>query len=223
MKIKYLLLLLLLGATTFAAATENRKHYLVASRDNRPAYEITRIFSQDSLASRTTFLVADPSGPLLRLELVNDYANRQNVATYTLLRASRAKAKVVIDLPFASTTREGRRDELRKRPELATAPVPVTIHGSGKTIHGLDSDWRQRDSREGAHRKSVRDAVDEDLIASLETIREIAGLPPFAEINATLGYVVDPSLLIYRSKRLMVATVKPDCVFDAKFGVPCKH
>lgn len=220
MNIKNLVVsLILIFAADFMAA-ETRQHYVVVHRDRKPAYEITRIHDQNPSVSRRTYLIADTKGPLIKIDLTNDYAGRQMVSAYQLLRGSRSSAKVILDLPVVSATRDARREELRKNPDLANKPVPVTIHGAGKTFRGIDSDWRRADTAESS-RGRVKDLLGRELLSALHDVRELAGLPMFSDVNAGLGYIFNEETLVQRSMKLMVANTKADCAFDAKFGVPC--
>lgn len=214
-----LTLLLLIGAGDLLA-NERREHYVVAHHNRKPAYEVTRIHSENSSLTRRTFLIADDRGPLLQIELTNDYAGRQTVTSYQLVRGSRSNAKIVLDLPVASATRETRREELRNHPELDTKPVPVTIYGSGTKAHGIDSDWRKQDTAE-FNRGRAKDILGKELVTVLGDLRELAGLPMFADFNAAFGYIFDDASLVQKSRKLMVAKTNPDCAFDAKFSVPC--
>jgi hypothetical protein len=210
---------LALALVAHAAGGETRQHFVVAKRDKSPAFEVTRIFHQNDHQAVTSLLIADVAGPMMRVEMKSDYANRKTVASYTLLRGSRGHVRITLDLPYASTTRDGRREELRRRPELANAPVPVSIEANAESVHGLDSDWRSANAPQRAKARTIMAA---DLLAALRSIRELAGLPPFTEVNASLGYILDPGTLVYRSESLMVAQTRPDCTFDAKLGVPCQ-
>jgi len=218
-KMLFLAIVLLLR-TQVLLANEARQHYLVAQRNGKPAFQVTRIHDGNASLVKRTYLIADNDGPLLRIDLVSDYANRQTISTYALLRGTRPTATIVLELPFASTTITARRDELRKHPELANAPVPVTIRSSGRTLHGLDEDWRRSPTAE-THRTRAKEVLGKELTKAIADIREIAGLPMFADINASLGYVLDVPTLVGKSVKLMVAPVSADCEFDAKFAVPC--
>jgi hypothetical protein len=211
--------LLFIGEQLLAAV--DRRHYVISERDTTPAWEVTRIHEGSPALVRRIYLIADSKGPLLRIDLVSDYANRQTLSSFALLRGSRHTARVVLDMPFASTTVERRVEELRKRPELAHVPVPVTVHGTaGRSLRGFDHDWRCGESAE-RHRAQARELVGGELVATLTRVRELAGLPQFADLNASLGYLFDDATLVHRSMKLMVATARTDCAFDAKFGVAC--
>ena len=67
----------------------------------------------------------------------------------------------------------------------------------------------------------MKQTVGPELFGVLYGLRELAGLPPFADLNVSFGYIFDPSELVFKSTALMVATTKPDCAFDAKLGEPC--
>lgn len=220
MNIRRSIFAFLVTASAVAAGADSRQHYVVLERDRTPAFEVTRIHDQTPSRSRRTYLIADRSGPLLQIDLTNDYGARQTVAEYQLVRGSRPAAKVVLDLPVVSDTREGRREELRKNPGLADKPVPVTIHGSGKTMRAEDSEWRRSGTAE-TNRGRAKQLLGKELFSALADVRELAGLPMFSDLNASFGYIFEEASLVHRSMKLMVATSSADCVFDAKFGLPC--
>lgn len=141
--------------------------------------------------------------------------------SYALLRQSQETVRIVLDLPFASTTRESRREELRKRPELSNAPVPVTVQAasSGKAVRGVDRDWREENGT--VFRGKAKEVFGKELLAVLADVRELGGLPMFADINPSLAYIFDDAMIVRKSMKLLVATKRADCAFDAKFGVPC--
>jgi len=144
------------------------------------------------------------------------------VASYALLRGPHSSAKITLDLPVTSTSRDARREELRKHPELANAPVYVTIQSSGRSVRAVDADWR-RPSTVASHRAKAKEVIGHDLLTAMAGIREIAGLPMFADLNASLGYVFDESELVDRTEKLMVASTTANCAFDAKFALPCER
>ena len=211
-------LMTVIGPTLLA---ESRDHYWVANRpDKTPAFRVTRIHQDGEGIVARTYLIADSKGPLLRIDLQRDYSRNTNTATYTLMRESGASIKIGQELPYTSRTRDDVRNEIRAHPELAQASIPVTIDASsGQKVHGHDADWRSANAQETRGR--ARAIMDKQLMVALDRIRELAGLPMFADMNASLGYIFDESNLVWKSRKLMVATVKPDCKFDAAFEVPC--
>ena len=203
------------------AATIIRDHYLVAERNRYRVYEVTRIHDQEPSSVTRTFLIADAKGPFLRVDVISDYEHSTSKTSYTLLRDSRATATITQQLPFTSTTAEGHQQEVVKHPELRDAPVPITIEGSsGKKVHGLHDDW----TRPGAadmHRSDAKEILGKDLTTALDSVRELAGLPMFADLNVGFVYLFEDEKLVRISTKLMVAFQKADCGFDAKFGMPC--
>ncbi len=199
-----------------------RTHYVVVHKDMTPAYEVTRIHISSEAATKRTFLIADAKAPLVRIEETYDWAGHKRVTQYTLLRDSHATARITVDMPYAATTESGVRGEIKNRPELRSATRPVTIEGpAGRVLHANDSDWYAAGFAE-TRRQGTKDAVGPDVLSLLSDLRDLAGLPPFADLNTTLGYVFGPESLVYKSPDLMVATTKPDCRFDAKFGTACE-
>lgn len=211
---------------TDASATSFRNHYIVAHRDRTPAYDVTYVYNSDESHITGTFLVADRQGPLLRVDIVSDYTNRQNVSKYALLRGSKKTLKIVQHLPFTSTTMTSRREELKSRPDIDNLAIPVTVEVStpgvsrNATIRGLDSDWNTRSSA-GDQRAKVKEAMGSEMYPVLAALRELAGLPMFADLNTSLSYVFGQEALVRQSRTLMVAKEKQNCAFDARFGVPC--
>jgi hypothetical protein len=211
----------LLAVIAPALLAESRDHYWVANRsDKTPAFRVTRIHTDSGGIVERTYLIADSKGPLLRVDLQRDYSRNTNTAAYTLMRESGADLRIVQELPFSGRTRDVVRNEIRMHPELAQAAIPVTIvASSGQKVHGQDADWRNGNAKE--NRGRARAIMDKQLMVALDRIRELAGLPMFADMNASLGYIFEEATLVWKSQKLMVATVKPDCKFDATFEVPC--
>jgi hypothetical protein len=211
-------LMAVIGPAVFA---QSRDHYWIANRpDKTPAFRVTRIHEDGGGVVDRTYLIADSKGPLLRVDLQRDYSRNTNTATYTLMRESGASVKIGQELPYSTRTRDDVRNEIRIHPELARAAIPVTIvASSGQRVHGQDAEWRNGNATE--NRGKARAIMDKQLMVALDRVRELAGLPMFADMNASLGYIFDESNLVWKSRKLMVATVKPDCKFDATFEVPC--
>jgi len=214
-------LVLLVATVGDLSAAEIRNHYFVARRDKQAAFEVTRIY--DSSASRisTTFLIADKAGPLLIATFSTDYAQHRSDTEYKLLRGKKSTASIVENLPFSGTTQAQVEREMRENAQkLQSTPVEVTITGHAKQqIHAHEADWVNAGS--GQQRASARAAFGEELAAALETVAELGGLPPFADLNSSARYFLEPEKLAQRSMKLMVATTGPNCGFDAQFGHPC--
>jgi hypothetical protein len=204
-----------------AAPLMMRQHYVVVHRDRTPAFTVTGLHDSNEARTIRTFLIADVNGPLLRLSETTDWANHRSVTQYTLLRQSHDSAKITVQMPYAATTESDVRVEIHNRPEVSSADRAVSVEGdSGKTFHGMDGDWHTSDTA-NARRQSMKQTISPELVEVLYGLRELAGLPPFADLNLSFGYIFDPSELIFQKTTLMVATTKADCAFDAKFGEPC--
>jgi hypothetical protein len=213
--------LLLLSFSTIASAAEIRTHYSVLDRQRKPAFEVTRIHTQLPDKTTRTYLIADDKGPLLKVTQTSDIVRNTSETHYELMRGSKASANVGLQLPTTSTTREAQLREIETNPGLANARVPVSIEGPAqRSLHADDAAWRTGPDTE-RHRTKAKDIVGKDLAKALDDVRELAGLPMFADINGELVYFFDEAKLVRHSMRLMVATVKPDCAFDARFGVGC--
>jgi hypothetical protein len=200
---------------------ESRDHYVVIDRDKTPRYHVTRILGEIPNGTQQTFLIADTDGPLLRIDLKRDYLSQERIALFVLAVAPEVIARVVVTLPSTSITAKELRKEIQNRPELRHISVPVRIEGrSNRIVKGVDVDWRSSHASANL-RNRARKVVGDDLMNALLSIKDIAGLPMFVELNASLGYLVDPETLVYRSALLVSAAGPPDCEFDRKFGVPC--
>ena len=70
-------------------------------------------------------------------------------------------------------------------------------------------------------RRTVIRIAGRELVDALDSLRELAGLPMFADLNVGFIYFFDDAKLVRKSAKLMVAFEKADCAFDAKFGLPC--
>lgn len=197
------------------------KRYLVAHIDNTPAFEVTQHHVDRGTSTTVTFIIDDSTGPLMQVDLTMNYAARKTIARYELLRGRRGNVTVVLDLPYASTTREERVQEIRTRPELLTAPIPVTItSSSGRSVRALDADWRAPETR-NTHLGRARDVVGEEMLAAMVRVSELGGLVPFVELRQMLGYVLDDEQLVSIARNLKVAEVDLGCEFDERGGVRC--
>lgn len=219
--IRLLLGVALVAVSASAKITSVRDHYVIAERNRHHVYEVTRIHDQAPASVVRTFLIADNGGPLLRIDIGTDYSLNTTWTKYQLQRGSLATATISERLPFTSTTPEGHRDEAMKHPELRDAPVPVTIDGSaGAKVKAVYADWSSATLGD-ARRNEVRRAAGKELSDALDSIRELAGLPMFADLNVAFTYFFNDAQIVRRSMKLMVAIQKPNCEFDAKFALPC--
>jgi hypothetical protein len=220
MKTRISILAVSLIMTMALSAAETRRHYYVATKNMAPAFEVTRIHDDKTIATTRTFLIADTHGPLLRVDVLHDYAGRKTVTSYRLMRSSRASATISIDLPFASATREGRQAEVKAHPEILNAAVPVRIEGPAGAVRDLDETWHRGGVADAA-RGRARQALGPELMSTLANVKELAGLPMFADLNASLGYFFEERSLVHRSSTLLVAIDKANCAFDLRFNAPC--
>jgi hypothetical protein len=203
-----------------ATASESREHYAVVTKDMKPAFNVTRVHVATATATTRTFLIADSKGPALRVDILSDYGNRKRVTTFRSFKGSHPVAVVTLDLPFASTTAADRIREIREHPELENAAVPVTVsNGTAQVFRDVEASWHGA-AGPGVRAKAAA-VVGGELISVLESVKELAGLPMFADLNTTLGYLLPGDGLVRRSMKLLVAKVAQDCTFDATFKMPC--
>ncbi len=213
-----ILLALLLSGT--GSGLTKREHYSVLTKGKKPAFEVTLVHDQSDSQTTRTYLIADAKGPLLRVVHTSDYGARSSVTDYELVRDSRDHAVLHVTLPFVSTTRQGVLAEIAKG-GVSDRAVPISLEGPAKrSFHSDDKLWRGAAGDE--HRQKAKGVLGKDLARALDEVRELAGLPMFADLNIEFVYLFEPDKLVHRSRTLMVATTPPDCAFDVKFGVPCK-
>jgi len=206
-----------------AKAISVRDHYLVAERNRHRVYEVTRIHDEGESSAVRTFLIADAQGPLLRIDVGTNYVTNMASTVYRLQRGSHATAVISELLPFTTTSAAGHREEVMKHPELRDAPVPVTIDGpGGEKVKGVYSDWSSA-KLAPARRNEAKRVLGKDIMSALDGIRELAGLPMFADLNVAFQYLFEDEQIVRRSMKLMVSFEKPNCDFDAKFGVACRR
>jgi hypothetical protein len=221
LRLPILFIVMLVPVPLAAKSISVRDHYLVAERNRHRVYEVTRIHDQADSSAVRTFLIADAEGPLLRIDVGTNYATNTAWTAYRLQRGSHAVATISELLPFTTTTPEGHRDEAMRHPELRDAPVPITVEGpGGEKLKGLHNEWSSAALAE-ARRNEAKRVLGKELAAALDAIRELAGLPMFADLNVAFQYLFEDAQIVRRSMKLMVALEKPNCDFDAKFSVPC--
>jgi hypothetical protein len=203
------------------AAQPRRQHYSVLERNRQSAFEVTRIYEAEPNRTVITFLISDSKGPLMTAILTDDYTQKENRMKYRLMRGSRSEAVVVVSLPFEANTRVGVAEELKTR-SFEEGSIPVRIEGSGHgVLTGSNDRWRHADTGPN-QRAKAQDLLGNEMVKALRDVRELAGLPMFGDLNMGL-FFFGTSELVHRSTKLMVATTRNDCAFDAKFGVACEQ
>jgi hypothetical protein len=204
------------------SAQPRRQHYSVLERDRQSAFEVTRIYDAQPNRTIVTFLIGDAKGPLMTAVLTDDYTQKENRINYRLMRGSRSEALVVVSLPFQSNTRAGVAEELKTH-SFDESSIPIRIEGPGRgVLTGTNDRWRSGDSGP-SQRARAQDLLGHEMVKAMNAVRELAGLPMFGDLNMGFEFFFGTTEIVRRSTKLMVATTRNDCAFDAKFGVACEQ
>src|SRR5216110_1069635 len=134
---------------------EVRTHYVIADRDHKPLFYATTIHNPSPEQSRETYLITDPAGRRIRVDVNRDIKAHTHVADYSI--NGKPVGRVKADLPFKSTTREAAIDEIHKHPEEKAQDVPVTIEAHGQSLATSEHAWKDlvRGPNEHAHAKAL--------------------------------------------------------------------
>jgi hypothetical protein len=194
--------------------TEFRMHHHVAQVKTRtPVLDATTISFVSEEKTSETYLIQTADGRRLEFERSHDVSAHKSSATY---RVGNGKpVTVTLDMPYKSKTLSEATAEMRQG-TLKDADVPITIEGNGtfKTSErALNAD------ADGSLHSRVRGVVSEEVAAAFTALQPIFGMPDFGGVCATIPFITGKKCSIDTS--VMVATVPPDCDFDASFGKPC--
>jgi len=160
-------------------------------------------------------LLEDLSGQRIRIDVRKSYKNRFISAEYSLNGGKPVKVK--LDLPGKASTRSESFKEYREHPELRNADVAVTVESLGQILKTGEKEWKSGKSDVREKAKAVAGFA---FVSAVRPLSLLLGFPQFGGACSTFEFVSDGQKCAL-STSLMIATMKPDCDFDAKFGMPC--
>ncbi len=202
--------------TTAAIAdqpVETRTHYVISDRNRGPLYRATVITSNTDKKSSETYLFETVDGAHVRVDIQRSYDSHLVNAEYTVNEGKPVKVK--LELPGTATTIDGIRKEYKDHPELRSADVPVTVEAYGQVVKTGERDWKS-----GRDRDKAKAAVGAATAETLTQLTSVLGFPQFGGACSTIGFVTNGGRC-QGNPSLMIAVIRPDCAFDAKFGLPC--
>lgn len=216
--VSMVLLLVAFALSAGQSNLETRTHYQIADRSSRHAvYFATTITAASEDLETETYLLSDPSGERVQIDIQRNYKNHTVTGEYRLNDGPVIRVK--LDLPFKSTTRSGMIEEGRTQKHLLTAEVPVTLEAHGKVVKTTDRQWNNGQDKAILHSKA-KDVVGPQMAAVMTKLRSAFGFPPLMGACTTLSFVTGGEGCAGNTD-LAIATARPDCDFDAKFGMPC--
>lgn len=216
MSVKFALAIALTVSFFSPAWAELRTHFVVASRDHTPAYYVTTITSGGEAAGIETYLFESVTGKRVTVVIRRDYKSHFVVADYTL--GGGKAVRVTLHLPGRSSSRSETLNEYREHAELRAADIPVTLEAGGKQVKTSEKEWNGAGAR--AVRERVEAVVGADVVAVLRPMASVFGFPPFGGACSTYPFVAG-GMRCGGTPSMLIATIRPDCDFDAKFERPC--
>jgi hypothetical protein len=194
---------------------EGRVHYRITGRDHAPLYSVATITSGDRASGSETYLIESTTGQRIVIAIRKDFARHLIIADYTVNDAK--PVRVTLQLPGKASTRSETESEYREHPELRDQDVAVTLEGGGRVLNTSEKEWNAAGAGVRDKAKSI---VSPDFAAAMKPLSGVLGFPPFGGACSSYPFVADGAKC-GRSLSLMLANVRPDCDFDARFGKPC--
>ena len=210
-------LALLVAASTFARpATEQRQRFRVTLGSS--AFTVTRIDSiGEALTTHTAIILDESSGKTYRLQSIRNFAAQTGEYRMTDL-ASNAWVSARFDIPMEGRTLETTANESRKQAKSGrTLKLRLATAGASQELDEML--WRMPNAS-ASSRNLVKSTLSPDFIRTAERVHAIASVPQLEEfcmelLTPLLGEMCRPT------GALRLATLPPDCAFDAKGGHPC--
>lgn len=212
----FALVAVLMMAAVAQAQTESRQRFAVINGDVK--FNMTRIERIGEIHSATIVLVRDESdGKSYRLESNRNYSAQTAEYRLTDLE-SKEYVAARYKLPLKSKTRSETADELRAAAR-STAVVNMTL-STARASETLDEmSWRT-ESKARASKVKVKGTLSPGLVSVLGRLQTVLSVPPLGDFCYELvshlqsgGCDPDPAVRL--------ATLPPDCAFDAANGEPC--
>ena len=216
-----MVIILLLASSALAGqnSVDYRFHYVVADHNRSPLYYVTAIERRDERQSSEIYLILNTTtGQRLQIDVERDYRTHESTTEYSL--DGKHSAKVRLQLPFiAATTFQETVEEGKKHKELFDADVPITVESTGHSEKMTEKMLKSESSSGDAHRRA-KNAVGDTLSAAVTSALAVLSFPQIHGACSTVELVTDGQKCV-GDTRFMIATVTPDCAFDADFGRPC--
>jgi hypothetical protein len=194
---------------------ETRTHYVISTRDRVAVYRATVIRTSSEQAGTETYLIENPAGQKVRIDIRRNFRNRLVTAEYSVNDGKPVKVK--LELPGNATTRSEALKEMRERPELRHQDIPVTVESLGRVVKTTEREWQSGKADVRANAKAIAGAA---FVSAIRPLASILGFPQFGGACSTFGFVSDGEKCVGTTS-IMIAVDRPDCEFDARFGMPC--
>jgi hypothetical protein len=97
--------------------------------------------------------------------------------------------------------------------------VPIFLESNGRSETTSEKAWKSGPDSERT-RARVRDVKDPALTAAVRKALPVLGFPDLHGACSTVELVTDGGKCVSDTS-LMIAAIRPDCAFDAEFGMPC--
>jgi len=217
MKITRYCFAVLVLASLGAQASESRQHFLITNGSNR--FTATRIDNVDTHRTISTVLMRDEkTGRLYRFESTRNYVAQ--TAEYRLSDvAGKEFVSARYNLPLKAASREATGAELRAM-QKSTIRVPLTLSVPGQSHTLNEEEWLGGTG--GPIRAKLRGHLSAEFQDMLARISSVMSVPQLSDFCFELvGRVVGEVCRPVASVRL--ATMPPDCAFDASFGATCSE
>jgi hypothetical protein len=217
---RILLCMSLLGVSVFAASpsgNETRTHYVVANRDRTPAYYATVISTNSESLGSEIYLFENPAGQRVRINVRKNYKSRLVTAEYSVNVGK--PVKVTLQLPGSASTRSETLKQYKEHPELQNEDVLVTVDSGDEVLKTREREWK---SGKADVRKKAKSIAGSEIASAMQSLSSVLGSPEFGGACSTFEFVSDGQKC-RMSTSLMIAKVRPDCGFDARFGMQCNE
>jgi hypothetical protein len=208
--------MILVAGAAQADTTETRQRFMVVNGDVK--FTVTRVDRTSETLSSTTVLVIDEkTRKAFRLESKRNYAAQTADYRFTDV-VSKEYVAARYALPLKAKTRSETAVELQ-RAAGTTAAVDMTL-STGTAAETLDEmSWRS-ETRSRRAKEKVRGTLSTSFTAALEDLQTVLSVPPLSDFCYELVSHVqaggcEPNPLV------RLATLPPDCGFDAAQGEPC--
>jgi len=214
-RITFVLSLIAASVLASPPAGETRTHYVIAGRDHTPLYSVTTITSASETLGTETYLMESTTGQRIVVSIRKNYASHLVTADYAVNDAK--PVRVTLQLPGKGSTRSETASEYRQHPELRNEDVAVTLEGDGKVLKTGEKEWNTAGA---GVRDKAKSMASSEFAAAMKPMSNFLGFPPFGGACSTYQFVADGAQC-GMSLSVQFATVRPDCDFDARLGMPC--
>lgn len=212
-----LTIMLIVAVSSFARpATEQRQRFQVTLGSY--AFTVTRIDTIGETVTTHTAIVRDDSnGKMYRLQSIRNFAAQTGEYRMADL-STNAWVSAKYDIPMDGRTLQAAAAESRRQAKAGkTLKLRLSTAGASQELDEMQ--WRMPNAS-AASRNLVKGTLSAEFLRTAERLHSIASVPQLEEfcmelLTPLLGQSCRPT------GALRLATLPPDCSFDAKGGHPC--